>query len=425
MNAADWVSVADLVAWDKNPKPHGQDNIKEIARSIRRFDFGAPIVAWRSKRQVVAGHGRLLGASLLMREDPGRLLATDAPAPGLVPVRWMEFASESEAAAYALADNRLTEVNPMTDAAVADILREIEAEGGDINVPGYSEDDLKALLAPDVADVPDPGAEEPDPQGEPDSKLGEVYELGPHRLVCGDSTQSEVWDKLSIENRESMVFTSPPYNAGTSANLRGRAASGPDSFYLESDDVDWTALMNGWTAIAVAVVEVVVCNVQMLAGNKIHLLKYLCDWSARVHDVAVWDKGRCQPAFIHSVLNSQYEFVIILGKEGATRKIPLSEFHGDVSNVFQVGAQSANEFSDIHRATMPIELPLHVFSIFRHAKLVVDPFGGSGTTLIACAQTGRAARLIEIDPRYCDVIRRRWTKWAREAGVDPGPGRLE
>lgn len=147
MNAADWVPVADLVAWDKNPKPHGQDNIKEIARSIRRFDFGAPIVAWRSKRQVVAGHGRLLGASLLMREDPGRLLATDAPGPGLVPVRWMEFASESEAAAYALADNRLTEVNPMTDAAVADILREIEAEGGDINVPGYSEEVVASLLS--------------------------------------------------------------------------------------------------------------------------------------------------------------------------------------------------------------------------------------------------------------------------------------
>ena len=147
MNAADWVPVAELVAWDKNPKPHGQENIKEIARSIRRFDFGAPIVAWRSKRQVVAGHGRLLGASLLVREDPGRLLATDAPGPGLVPVRWVEFASEAEAAAYALADNRLTEVNPMTDAAVADILREIEAEGGDINVPGYSEEVVASLLS--------------------------------------------------------------------------------------------------------------------------------------------------------------------------------------------------------------------------------------------------------------------------------------
>ena len=153
MNAADWVPVADLVAWDKNPKPHGQENIKEIARSIRRFDFGAPIVAWRSKRQVVAGHGRLLGAALLVREDPGRLLATDAPGPGLVPVRWVEFASDTEAAAYALADNRLTEVNPMTDTAVANILREIEAEGGDINVPGYSEDDLSALLSGTVSEV--------------------------------------------------------------------------------------------------------------------------------------------------------------------------------------------------------------------------------------------------------------------------------
>ena len=144
---AEWVPYTDLLAWDRNPKAHDASNVSEIARSIRRFGFATPITAWKSKRQVVAGHGRLLGAALLVREDPGRLLATDAPGPGLVPVRWVEFASEAEAAAYAIADNRLTEVNPMTDAAVADIIREIEAEGGDINVPGYSEDDLSALLS--------------------------------------------------------------------------------------------------------------------------------------------------------------------------------------------------------------------------------------------------------------------------------------
>jgi len=103
----EWVPAADLVPWDRNPKAHPVENVAGIARSIKRFGFAAPIVAWRSRKQIVAGHGRLLAAQLLYREDPGQLLATDQPAPGMVPVRFLEFANDGEAAALAIADNRL------------------------------------------------------------------------------------------------------------------------------------------------------------------------------------------------------------------------------------------------------------------------------------------------------------------------------
>lgn len=394
MNAADWVPVADLVAWDKNPKPHGQDNIKEIARSIRRFDFGAPIVAWRSKRQVVAGHGRLLGASLLMREDPGRLLATDAPGPGLVPVRWMEFASESEAAAYALADNRLTEVNPMTDAAVADILREIEAEGGDVNIPGYSEDDLKALLAPDVADVPDPGAEEPAPQGEPDSKSGEVYELGPHRLVCGDNEDQSVSDALFVGARPLAVVTDPPYGIGIDGQKQSISAN-PKHNRKAHEFRGWDSKRPSQSIFGL----ILAFGVPTLiwGGN------YFADLLPASRGWVYWSKGQD-------------------GLSMSDGELAWTNQHKPLRSV--TVNRAALQGSQ-HPTQKPLQVIVFSLEYIEAGQVVFDPFGGSGTTLIACAQTGRVARLIEIDPRYCDVIRRRWTKWAREAGVDPGPGRLE
>jgi len=169
--AAVWFLAADLIPWDRNPKAHPTDNVAAIARSIKRFGFAAPIVAWQSRRQIVAGHGRLLAAQLLYREDPGQLLATDQPGPGLVPVRFLEFASDAEAAALAIADNRLTEANPMDDAIVSELLREMKGEGVAVDGLGYTDADLDALLNP-----PDP-TPEPQPEGDQSDKLKESFQI--------------------------------------------------------------------------------------------------------------------------------------------------------------------------------------------------------------------------------------------------------
>ena len=151
---AEWAAIGQIREWPKNPKPHPDSNVQAIARSIARFGFIDPLTVWRSKGWIAAGHGRARAAALLMREDAGRRLSTDAPGPGLIPVRFVEFASEAEFAAYAIADNRLTEVNPMDGAAVADILQEIADAGGDVQIPGYEEAEIAALISPaDPADV--------------------------------------------------------------------------------------------------------------------------------------------------------------------------------------------------------------------------------------------------------------------------------
>lgn len=154
--AAGWYTIGQMRAWEKNPKKHPDSNVADIARSVRRFGFVAPVVVWGSRGQIVAGHGRYLAAQMILRADPGAYLATDAPGPALIPVRVVEFASETEANAYALADNRLTEANPMEPVDVAAILKEISEAGGDVEVPGWTEAEIAAMIGgqePSVTEV--------------------------------------------------------------------------------------------------------------------------------------------------------------------------------------------------------------------------------------------------------------------------------
>ena len=143
----DWLPLSAMEEWAGNPKQHPVENVAEIAASLRRFGFLSPIVVWGSRRRIVSGHGRYRAAQTRMKADPGLYLDAAAPGPGMVPVRVVEFADESEAAAYALADNRLTEKNPMLPVDVEAVLRQIRDEGGDVQVPGWSEGEIAAILA--------------------------------------------------------------------------------------------------------------------------------------------------------------------------------------------------------------------------------------------------------------------------------------
>ena len=168
--AAEWVRIGDLLPWERNPKAHPVENVAEIARSIVRFGFTEPIIPWRSRKQVVAGLGRLLAAQMLYREDPGRKLAPDQPGDaatrpedGLVPVRWIEFLNDHEAAAYAIADNRLTEKNPMDAALVAEIFVELDDAEVSLEGLGYTGEEVALMLdrsdfqAEEVDDAPNLG----------------------------------------------------------------------------------------------------------------------------------------------------------------------------------------------------------------------------------------------------------------------------
>ena len=394
--AAEWASIGQIREWPKNPKPHPDRNVQAIARSISRFGFIDPLTVWRSKGWIAAGHGRARAAALLMREDAGRLLSTDAPGPGMVPVRFVEFASESEFAAYAIADNRLAEVNPMDGAAVADLLQEIADAGGDVDIPGYEEAEIAAMLedAPDGTGGEDEGADAPPVEAV--SRTGEVYELGPHRLVCGDCRDAGVWTALNVGN-DYAIHADPPYGIDL---LKSEAPLGKSAKYRP-----------------------------VIGDDRAFDPSFLIDMG---RETILWGANH----YANRLPNS--DRWLVWDKQGGAKTTSFSDCelawcsaHGPARHMTHVWDGFRRDSEKGVAREHPNQKPVAVIEwalsagLSTNSAVVVEPFGGSGTTLIACAKTGRIGRVIEIDPRYCDVIRRRWTKYALSAGVDPGPGRLD
>ena len=371
--AAVWVSVDDLTPWEDNPR-RNEAAIPEVMASIRRFGFAAPIVARHADGEVIAGHTRL---------EAARRLGLDR-----VPVRYMDL-DPADAHLLALADNRVGEIASWDDAKLAGVLADLDV-GEDTEGLGFDEDELRDLLGTLGEDVPVPESDEPpevDEQGEPDSQPGVVYELGPHRLLCGDNRSDEAADLMRGADA---VVTDPPYGidasrmtmgSGESSKPRGSRLSSVGAWDAEAPPVAW--LLD------------VAPHVCAWGGNYFRDLPTSGDW-------LVWHKKNDGLSFAEAEL-------------AWTNYAP---------NVRVLQHHWSGERKE-HITQKPLEVMRWSMSYLPdEAATVVDPFGGSGTTLIACAETGRVARLIELDPRYCDVIRRRWTRWALANGKDPGPGAL-
>jgi hypothetical protein len=188
------------------------------------------------------------------------------------------------------------------------------------------------------------------------------------------------------------------------------------SFYHEhADRIDeWANLLNGSFANMVSASRVQFVNVQMLADNKKYLIAFVAEHADALIDVFIWDKVSAPPQMKENVLNNRFEFVFIFG--GNSRTIPFADFHGDTENVFSLAPH--NEMSDIHKAVFPVGLPMRFLEICCKAQSVLDLFGGTGTTMIAAQKLDRSCYMMEIDPTYCDVIRRRWAEFVHGEGCD-------
>jgi len=241
-----------------------------------------------------------------------------------------------------------------------------------------------------------------------DIVLGDLIEIGQHRLMCGDSTDSDAIAKLMDGKRAAMAFTSPPYNAGKSEALSGNTHSG-DNKYNEYNDnqskSEYLDLLIGFTNNAIANAEYLICNIQSLAGNKIALIEYLYQYKDNFIDVAIWDKGHGAPQMAANVMNSVWEYMFFISsKEKASRAIPGAKFRGNVPNIYRGKPQRKNEFSSVHAATFPIDLPEWGMQFTNQGDIVLDQFIGTGTTMVAAHQLNRKCFGMELDPKYCQVI---------------------
>ena len=270
-----------------------------------------------------------------------------------------------------------------------------------LDIPNFEPEQVLEAVE-DEFEVPDGGIET-------DIVIGDLFEIGQHRLLCGSATDISSWEKLNIKPN-TVCFTSPPYNAGSSAKLTGnKVMSKKGNFYETHDDkqdsTSYTELIQESLSNAIAFCDGIAFNVQPLAGNKHELIEWLANNKANFVDIITWDKGQSQPAMAEGVLNSRFEWICIFNRENNSRHIPLSSWRGTMNNVYNAPSQRANEFSKVHAATFPVHLPSYIISeLMNKCAGVIDCFMGTGTTMVAAHQLGRVSYGTELDPKYCQVI---------------------
>jgi len=383
-------AVGALIPYANNAKLHTDAQVAQIAASIREFGWGAPILV-DGQNNVIAGHGRLLAARKLGLTE--------------VPVVPMTHLTDIQRRALILADNRIGENASWDDELLGIELAALRDAEFDLTLTGFSADDLDALIAGDglarSGNTDDDDV--PELQDAPVSCTGDVWLLGEHRVLCGDATQSDGYRTLLGDDAAHMVFTDPPYNVNyaNSAKDKLRGKNRPilndnlgENFeaFLTDACRHMLAVTNGAVYIAMSSSELdKLQSAFRAAGGR---------WSTFI----IWAKNTFTLG--RADYQRQYEPILYGWRDGTDHFWCGARDQGDV---WQIAKPSKN---DLHPTMKPVELVERaVRNSSRTGDIVLDPFGGSGTTLIACEKTNRRARIIELDPKYVDVIVRRWQDW--------------
>jgi DNA modification methylase len=389
------VSAAELRANPKNYRTHPEPQREALRGILGEVGIADALLAYETPEGLTLIDGHLRLSELADAEIPVLVLdVTEAEANKLL-VTLDPLAAMAEMDAQRL-DALLREVET-GDQALAAVYTDLAEQAG--------------ILDADEPEIVDD--EVPEPLVDPITKPGDLWILGDHRLLCGDSTKADDVERLMGGSRADLCFTSPPYNLGKSVALRNGARSGASSAYNEDADNDadaWYSMMTNFIDLALVQCEVVAVNVQLLAGNKRHLLALFGSYATHTVDVAVWVKLNPQPAMAPRVMTSAFEFVWLLTNgDEPTRAVPTANFdRGTFSNVVKSATASGHDAA-VHGAVFPLSVAAEfVGGMSAHKSIVYEPFCGSGTTLIAAEQLGRKCYGMEISPQYCDVIVKRW-----------------
>ena len=406
--------IDQLVPDPANARTHPEKNMAALRASLANFQQRKNVVVQVKKdgtRVVRAGNGTLEAALVL----------------GWTHLAWAEIdESDVSATAFAIADNRTAELAEWEDETLAQLLKGLQDDDYDVESLGFSGRELKELLAdlnrPQEGE--DPGAGEPPPEDEAKSQVGEIYELGPHRLMCGDSTSEEDVAQLMNGELAQLMATDPPYLV----NYQG--GNHPQSFHNKESvkDKHWDDYVDPECSVkfyadflrvglkhcidSVPVYQWHATKRQMLveqAWNEVGLL---------FHQTIIWVKARAVLTRSHFLW--KHEPCFYGWPKGNMPKLKPATNATTIWEIDQKGQQDG-----IHPTQKPLEICLR--PILWHTlqgDLCYEPFGGSGTCLIAAATEGRRCNTMEKARGFCDVIRKRWGDYARSAGIDPGPGAL-
>jgi DNA modification methylase len=360
--------VESLIPYVNNSRKHSDEQVAQIAASIKEFGWTNPILV-DGENGIIAGHGRLMAARKLSMEE--------------VPVIELAHLSDNQRKALIIADNKLALNADWDNDILALELSDLSAADYNLDILGFDNEEVGKLLKTETNGLTDED-EVPEPPPEPITKLGDVWILGNHRLMCGDSTSIDAVDKLMDGKRPDMVFTDPPYNIDYQGVKDKREKIKNDKM---SDEAFRDFLMQSLYSCETMYV---CCSWQYA-----HIFKDAMESIGRKPKaMIVWDK--VNPAQHLDKYFKQHELIFYYGDFGGHKTV-----RGDVWTL-------KRQKNTVHPTMKPVELIELALNDQPNKSIVLDCFGGSGSTLIACEKTGRISRLMELDPIYCDVIVKRW-----------------
>ncbi|AUH33113.1 site-specific DNA-methyltransferase [Paracoccus tegillarcae] len=390
--------IERLRPYTRNAKMHGPDQVARIAASMARFGWTVPCMVG-DDGELIAGHGRVLAATELGLAE--------------VPVIRLGHLDEAERRAYRIADNKLTELGDWDEGLLRDEVAGLLAEDFDLSLLGFAEDELEALLQD--PDLDEGGAAEgeddiPEPPADPVSVPGDLWQLGPHRLICGDSTSADMVGKLLGDVRPLLMVTDPPYGVEYDPSWRNQTAASVTKRtgkVLNDDRADWR---EAWA---------------LFPGDVAYV------WHGALHATTVADSLIAAGFDIRSqIIWAKDRLVLSRGDYHwqhepcwyAVRKRGKGHWAGDrkQTTLWQI-ANRDQDAETVHGTQKPVEcMRRPILNNSSPGQAVYEPFMGSGTTLIAAETTGRVCYGIELKPAYVDVAIARWQNLTGQAAVLDG-----
>ncbi|MEO6360742.1 MAG: DNA methyltransferase [Sphingomicrobium sp.] len=404
--AVEYQSVGKLKPYDRNARTHSKKQIRQIADSITRFGFTNPVLTDDDQR-IIAGHGRVEAARLLGITE--------------VPTVRLSHLNDAERRAYVLADNKLA-LNAGWDRDILAIeLQALVDLDFDIEVTGFSLAEVD-LVIDAAAESSLEGSDQPEDHVPPlgtaaVTRQGDIWELGRHRLICGDARKGEDFHRLLNGTSADLIFTDPPYNVPIGGHVCGLGKVQHREFAMgagEMSQAAFTAFLTATLGNASRVCRdgaiAFVCMDWRHMGELLNAgaavfteLKNLCVWNKTNGGMGAFYRSKHELVFVFKIGTSAHTNSFGLGETGRYRTNVW-----DYAGISSISASRADELA-MHPTVKPVALIADAIrDCTRRGEVVLDCFGGSGSTLIAAEKTGRIARLLEYDPLYCDTIVRRW-----------------
>jgi site-specific DNA-methyltransferase (adenine-specific) len=382
------IEIESLLPYARNSRTHSDEQTAQIAASIKEFGFTNPVLI-DNDNQIIAGHGRLMAARKLQLKE--------------VPCIRLGYLTETQKKAYVIADNKLALNSGWDEEMLALEIAELKDEDFDIDLLGFTDDELAGLadqIAEEVEGLTDED-EAPAVPEEAKTKPGDIYVMGKHRLMCGDSTSIADLERLCDGQPVDMWLTDPPYNVAYEGGTKEKLTIKNDSM---GDDQFRQFLRDAYTAADAVMKPGAVFYVWYADVESYNFIGAARDTAWKISQILIWKKsslilGRKDYHFIH-------EPCLYGWKEGAGH---LWASDRKQTTILEFDKPTRN---GEHPTMKPVALfEYQLLNNTKGGDIVLDSFGGSGTTLIAAEKNGRVARIMELDPKYCDVIVRRWEEF--------------